>query len=163
MKSCRYWGFRWKIIFLCCKIFCEIVVPVPSLRKVPSKTDFLGVFAIAIPVPSLDNRVWCRLKSVECAQHPLAKNLLQWAYALRWVPVQTLDNWGVLLENLTMLFSQVGSLCNNNLLETYKVWNMNRCFVLKNTFMDILEVELDAGSPCRVWGCNFTFHLDSLR
>src|SRR6218665_2958822 len=56
MTSCRYWVFRYKIIFLCCKILCEKVVPVPSLRRVPSKMDFLGV-----PVPSLDNRVWCRL------------------------------------------------------------------------------------------------------
>src|SRR6218665_1098861 len=56
MTSCRYWVFRWNIISLCCKILCDTVVPVPSLRRVPSKTDFLGV-----PVPSLDNRVWCRL------------------------------------------------------------------------------------------------------
>jgi len=80
-------------------------VPVPSLRRVPSKTDFLGVLAIVIPVPRLDNRVWCRLKSRECAHHPVAKNLLQWVYALRWVPVQTLDKWGVLLENLTKFSS----------------------------------------------------------
>ena len=69
----------------------------------------------------------------------------------------------MLHEKLTKLFSPVGSLCNNNLLETYKVWNMNRCFVLKNTFMDILEVELDAGSQCRAWGCNSTFDMESLR
>src|SRR6218665_222579 len=63
MTSCRYWVFMWNIIFLCCKILCEIVVPVPSLRRVSSKTDFLGVLAVVVPVPSLDNRVWCRLYS----------------------------------------------------------------------------------------------------
>src|SRR6218665_85278 len=69
-----------------------------------------------------------------------AKNLLRWVYALRWVPIQTLYKWGVLLENLTP------KLALYVLLEAYKVWNMNRCFVLKNIFMGTLEVEPDAGS-----------------
>ena len=72
LKCFRYWVFRWKIILLCCKIFCEIVVPVPSVRRVPSKTDFLGVLAIVVSVPSLDNRVWFCLKSGECLHHPVA-------------------------------------------------------------------------------------------
>src|SRR6218665_3267157 len=74
-----------------------------------------------------------------------AKNLLRWVYALRWVPVQTLDRWSVLLENLTP------KLALYVLLEAYKVWNMNRCFVLKNIIMGTLEVEPDAGS---LYGCS---------
>ena len=55
----------------------------------------------------------------------------------------------MLREKLTKMSSQVSSLHvlrNNNLLEAYKVWNMNRCFVLKNSFMGTLEVEPVVGS-----------------
>src|SRR6218665_929373 len=69
-----------------------------------------------------------------------AKNLLRWVYALRWVPVQTLDKWCVLLENLTP------KLALYVLLEVSTVWTTNRCFVLKNIFIGTLEVESDVGS-----------------
>src|SRR6218665_2015106 len=73
---------------------------------------------LALPVPSLDNRVWCRLYSEEL------RTSFGGSMHCVGCQVQTLDKWDVLLENLTP------KLAHYVLLEAYKVWNMNRCFVL---------------------------------
>jgi len=55
------------------------------------------VFEIVVPVSSLDTGGWCCLKSGntrEVHTAPVAKNLLRWAYALRWVPLQSSHNGG---------------------------------------------------------------------
>src|SRR6218665_1377151 len=75
-----------------------------------------------------------------------AKNLIRWVYALRWVPVQTLDKWGCFLRTLHSCLHKLALYVLIIYWKHIKFGIRIGVSFLKISLWEPLEVEPDVGS-----------------